>query len=285
MKRWPIRFVMLLVCALVGCNRGLSHDQARQLIVGNNLIRSSDAVAVDAVSAQGSTEAIARATIAGHTANLKFRKYDSGWTWEFVETKAGGWISPDVAMSQIREANRQAKIPEWALKNRSAYARTMAMMENVTNDMPTLETIPFSPDGWLFLRTKIADILDSVVREARKNPAAFPNLTADDLDQREQRAAQLRDLQTPDAWGHPLVRNFALGDHQAIIGSIGPDGAAGTSDDIVCKAVGSKRYEDDRFVWRYSKRWAVPEGLEDVMRDYIAPKSEATVDYIKLLEP
>ena len=53
---------------------------------------------------ESEAEAIARVAIDGHVLNLKFRRYDDGWRWEFAETKAGGWIAPDVVAQQLTTA-------------------------------------------------------------------------------------------------------------------------------------------------------------------------------------
>ena len=79
---------------------------------------------MDGVSSTNATEAIVRATIAGTTTNLKLRRFDTGWTWEFVETKAGGWVAPDVAVGQIREEQRTIAAAAWAEQNKAAYTRT-----------------------------------------------------------------------------------------------------------------------------------------------------------------
>lgn len=120
----------LLIPAVVlflasGCARGLDHDEAKRVIEQNALIKpAADNVTVDAISSTSPTEAVVRTTIAGNNLNLKFRRFDKGWTWEFVETKAGGWIAPDVAMGQIREEQRTTAVADWAEKHKAAYAAT-----------------------------------------------------------------------------------------------------------------------------------------------------------------
>jgi hypothetical protein len=102
MKAW----ILLGALFLCGCSRGLSHDEALRVISGHKALRASDNVSVDAISSTSASEAIVRTTIAGETLNLKLRKFDTGWTWEFAETKGGGWIAPDVAIAQVREIRR-----------------------------------------------------------------------------------------------------------------------------------------------------------------------------------
>jgi hypothetical protein len=100
-----------LVLMILGCSRSLTHKEAEEIVRRHPALQPDDAVLVEAVSHEsGQTEAIARAKLIAPTLNLKFRRYDTGWTWEFVETRAGGWIAPDVAIGQVRKEIRQANI-------------------------------------------------------------------------------------------------------------------------------------------------------------------------------
>lgn len=118
---------ILPVCALfsvLACNRGLSRDEALRSINTHSTIRTTDDVTIDALSQSGPNEAIVRATLLGRTTNLKLRRFDSGWTWEFVETKVGGWIPPETAMAELREPDRQKRATAWADAHRAEYTRT-----------------------------------------------------------------------------------------------------------------------------------------------------------------
>jgi hypothetical protein len=273
-----------IVCG--GCARGLSYEQAKQRIESNSLIRpASDSVKVEAISASAENEAVVRAKIADHSINLKFRRYDTGWTWEFVETKSGGWIAPDAAIAEIREENRQPRITKWAEKNAITYARAVKMVDRLTDYLPTLESDSFSVSGWMARRAKLAEVIESINITARSRPQAFPGLTDEKRIENEAIVKQLKDLQMPDPWGHALVGNFDIGDHQALIASAGIDGKPNSADDIACFVVGAKRYEDGRFLWRYVKKWKVPEGLQALMAEYIAPKAEGSAEYAKVIEP
>jgi hypothetical protein len=91
---------------------GLSRDEAVRSIKAHSAMRDTDDIAVDAVSLSGPNQAIVRATLLGQITNLKLRRFDSGWTWEFVETKTGGWMPPETAMREVREPARQKRAAE-----------------------------------------------------------------------------------------------------------------------------------------------------------------------------
>lgn len=285
-KQTTVMFLAILAAvALSTCSKDLTRDDAKRLIASNSLIRSGDDVSIEAISSSSPTESIIRARIAGTATNLKFRRYDSGWVWEFVETKAGGWIAPDMAMAQIRETNRQPRIVEWAAKTSTDYLKTLLMIDRTTNSLPALDSMTFSVAGWLEMRRKMADILQHVDDEWKRNPNSFPGLTADRVAMNDEEVVQLNNLETPDAWGHPVLGNFELGDHKAAIVSLGPDGQQSTPDDVICIVTGSKLYEDGRYLWRYRKHWQVPEGLQNAMADYVSTKAGGTVEYAKLIQP
>src|SRR5262249_33645132 len=89
-------------------------DEAKRVVESNQVIRrADDHVMIDAISQSSPTEAVVRASISGEMTNLKFRRYDTGWSWEFVETKAGGWIAPDQAIIELREPARLKRVAEW----------------------------------------------------------------------------------------------------------------------------------------------------------------------------
>lgn len=137
----------LLACA---CNRGLSHDEAVRVISTNKSLRPTDNVAVNGISSSAPNEAIVRTTIAGETMNLKLRRFDTGWTWEFAETKGGGWIAPDLAVAQVRESNRQRRIVEWVAKNAVLYRNTIIRIDDYSSLLGTkaFQLIETMPDTW-----------------------------------------------------------------------------------------------------------------------------------------
>jgi len=99
-----VRGTLFVSIALPGlaCNSGLSRDEALRGIKTHTTIRATDEISIDGISQGAPNEAIVRATLLGRTTNLKFRRFDSEWTWEFVETKVGGWIPPEAAVMESR---------------------------------------------------------------------------------------------------------------------------------------------------------------------------------------
>lgn len=91
----------------IACSQSLTTGKAEKALRESPLLQGGAALEVIAVSQEaGRNEAIVKARIDGIPLNLKFRKYDQGWSWEFVETRGGLWISPELAMGQVRSASR-----------------------------------------------------------------------------------------------------------------------------------------------------------------------------------
>jgi hypothetical protein len=264
MKR--ICALLPLLVLLSGCARALSHEQAQHIIESNPLIRpADDHVAVVALSASSPTEAIVRATIASETVNLKFRKYDTGWAWEFVETKGGGWIAPDVGVGQIRESNRQRRVVEWVAKNQDAYRKTIEAVDVYSNviDLPHLINAPFTVAEWLRLRKMFGEMALRLIDDSLHHPKAYaPDaVTPEGIERRRQAALARLATSASDAWGSELLLNFDAGERQAVFLSPGPDKQKGTDDDVMCVAKGRKEIDPDVGLrWTYDKSWRVPEG-------------------------
>jgi hypothetical protein len=275
-------FAVVALLNLGACGQDLTHKNAVQVIKTNSALRASDNVTVDAISNSGSAEAIVKSTINGSTLTLKFRRYDSGWAWESVETQGGSWIAPEAAIGQIREVDRQKRIEVWARENSEPYAATVRMMNKVTDELPSLDTVSFSVSGWMQTRRNMAQIWRDLAAENRRNPKAFPS--GADPERLEASAKLLDDVNAADAWGRSLLASFDVADHEALILSAGPDGMKGTTDDLTCLAVGHSVYEG-RTLWRYVKKWSVPEGLQAVMADYVGAKSGGSAEYVKLIKP
>jgi hypothetical protein len=133
----------------------------------------------------------------GRTANLKFRRFDKGWTWEFVETKAGGWIAPDVAIGQIREEDRIVAASTWADEHKSAYAKTAAAIEILSIYVPN-PTMGLDVVTWMDTRHRFAEILK----------------TRSDL---QGRVVVLADDHAADAWGNEFLVNFDTANNSAVV--------------------------------------------------------------------
>lgn len=257
-----LRLITPAVClALMACSGGLTPEDAKQVVTGNSLMRPTDTVIVDAVSATSDTESVVRTTINGHTLNLKLRRFDKGWTWEFVETKAGGWIAPDVAIGQIREEDRNAAAVQWANEHRANYASTAPVIEILQIYAPN-PTEPMDAATWLAKRRQFA-------RFFRNSPDRYTVLSND---------------HPLDAWGTEIVGRFDASRNWALVQSAGPDKAVGTEDDLACLKSWRRVFEDGRMKWDSVQTWYVPEGLGDVVRAFV-DEPDGEIKYAKVVKP
>lgn len=256
--------MLLAMLVVAGCSGRLDHTQAEQIIEQSPLVKpDSDNVKVDAISSTSQTEAVVRATIADNTLNLKFRRFDNGWTWEFVETKSGGWIAPDVAMGQIRETQRAVAAAAWAEQHASDYAlsaRTVWLVSVHAVENPKL--LVADPA----LKKRLKDGLIAMWGE-REDPEA------------KTRLAILNNERVLDAWGSEILVNFdPKGNGEWLIVSPGADRRVGTADDLVCLSTHTEGYEYGREVWNQHRRWTAPEGLRNV----VEPLADERADKIEI---
>src|SRR5687767_15082132 len=91
---------MVLVVFGAGCNRGLTAEKADGIITAHPKAIGVTPVSTEGISATSETEAITKTKIGDEVLNLKFRRYDKEWRWEFVETKGGGWIASEEVLDQ-----------------------------------------------------------------------------------------------------------------------------------------------------------------------------------------
>ena len=136
MIRQHVLLITLPMVILAGCSRALTTEEAKRTVQSSSLLRPTDSVAIDALSPTSDTESVVHATINGRSLNLKFRRFDKGWTWEFVETRAGGWVAPDIAVAQIREEDRTVEAKKWADANNSDYASTAKTIDILNLFLP-----------------------------------------------------------------------------------------------------------------------------------------------------
>lgn len=262
-------FAFMLIASANACSRGLNHQEAKTVVEQHPLIRTTDSVSVDAISIVNDAESIVRATIAGHTTNLKFRRYDTGWTWEFVETKAGGWIAPEVAVGQIREEHRTKAATEWAKQNADGYANTAKTM----NYVHLFQVL--NPSEWMhfpiWLQGK--EMLGKMWKK-RENENADAKL----------RSYVLNNDRWLDAWGSELHAAVNRKDDETLILSVGPDKTHGTEDDLSCLTTHQRGYEDGRQVWRPQRTWRLPEGLGNAL-DSFFDKDNDRIEYSKVAKP
>ena len=263
-----MRSVLLLLVALfaVGCSRELSRDEALRVISTHPLVRPTDNVKVDGISSNSPTEAIVLTTIAGETMNLRLRKFDTGWTWEFAETRAGGWISADVAIGQIREAQRVQRALEFANKHRPEYSATVDTLARFGLATPTPK-VGLSFESWMMVRNRFADIAERYKEQ--------PDW--------QQQVALLRNEKAPDAWGTPFSAAFDSEENTMQIVSSGPDKTKGTGDDLVRLIRWRPVWESGETRWSSSDAWRMPENLGDVVAKLIDKRD--TVEYSKAVQP
>jgi hypothetical protein len=252
----------VLWLTMAGCTRALSHDEAKRVIEQNHLIRTTDNVSVDGVSAANATEAVVRAAIGGQTTNLKFRRFDKGWAWEFVETKTGGWVAPDVAIGQIREEHRAIAAVAWADQDRDAYKATVSTLHILMIYVPN-PTMGLDVPTWLARRHEIARVVTARLQDR------IPVMTNDHV---------------PDAWGSEFLVNFDASNNVALIVSTGPDKTKGTGDDIACIGKFRRDVEDGRPVWAKDVSWILPEGLGGLVEEY-TDKPYGKIEYTKAVKP
>jgi len=255
----------LMTMSVAACDRGLTHDEAKIVIETNPLIRPNDNVSVDAISPTSSAEAVVRATIGGQTTNLKFRRFDKGWTWEFVETKSGGWIAPDVAIGQIREEHRAVAAAGWADQNKTAYAATAKTMYLITLYKVPNPTQLLNLEAWMRFNRLLAEML-------KKKP--------NDQD----RLAVLTNDHSADAWGNEIETKFDSNNNSALVLSLGSDKVRGTDDDLLCLNTFRRDVEDGRMVWAHDRTWTLPEGLDGVIEPFFDKRTDR-VESTKVVKP
>jgi hypothetical protein len=87
-----------------------------------------------------------------------------------------------------------------------------------------------------------------------------------------------------DAWGNEVLLHFDSKTRTATFVSTGPDGRKGTSDDVICLAVGGKNWDDfyHEVMWDYVKQWTLPEGLQSAVDK--AVKERKTSRFSKVVQ-
>ncbi len=263
---------LALVVTVLGCSRGLSREQAKLTIEQHRSIRPADNVSIDAISSSNDTEAIVRATIAGHTTNLRLRRFDTGWTWEFVETQSGGWIAPDVALGQIREEQRAAAAAVWAKEHKDAYITTANTMYFVGMFQVPNPTAVEKPHLWEnYKRASINVVKERLARGDKRDDA-------------EALLAILTSNQWTDAWGTQLIAEFNSKDNSTMLISLGPDKTRGTGDDLSCLHTFRSGWENGSQVWYQHHSWKVPEGLGAAIEPHF-DKEDDQIEYSQVIKP
>lgn len=97
--------------ALMGCSgNGLSDSAAlERLRADKDLPIPAEDVKVVGIT-EGETERIVKVDFGGTIANVKFRRFDKGWSPEQMETAAGGWVDLATGFSMMTEGEQRAAI-------------------------------------------------------------------------------------------------------------------------------------------------------------------------------
>ena len=205
MRPWTIAIVLAALCG--ACSGGkLSSEEALRVIRSNSTITTKDTVAVEAVSqAEGAAEAIVKAKVNAATMNLKLRRYDKGWQWEFAETNGGSWIAPHLALEPMREEERLARAAEWAKPHLEKYALTATVLALQCHPCPRSGD-EFDLQSWDARRKMLLGVFE-----------------------RKQNALALRAFREGalDGWEKPIeVGRFDSSKRAVAFRSLGPDGKA-----------------------------------------------------------
>lgn len=260
----------VLALAMVACSRSISTDDALQAVRRHALFKPADRISVDAVSHQaGSTEAIAKTSINGNTYNLKLRRYDTGWTWEFAETKGGTWVSPDVMMTGLREEERATRVQKWVKEEGARYAEAARLLDHFSHDLPRRPDHPFSEEMWDVIRR----VAEKYMR-AEKDPNEYQKLSIRLIDDRR------------DPWGTEMILRLDAAKRTGYFASAGPDKKLGTKDDLICVRTGRKEWdgEHEKVLWNYYRTWIAPEGLNGLLADYVDPSHGENIETQRAVE-
>ena len=214
--------------ALISCSR-LTPSSATDAIRADLAPVSADVTDVAVLSQSGRNEAIVRATLGGRQMRLRFRRYHDRWAWDAAESATGSWLSAIEVVTQVREAARREKAMDWATRHRDAYVSTIKLLDDYTANLPRGLNSSFDEAVW---------------------------------------AQATQNRPTRDAWGNEILQSVQMLEHTAVFLSTGPDGRSGTSDDVILQVTGETAWDDvdKQPVYQYSKRWTVPEGLEEATR-------------------
>lgn len=257
---------------LVGCSSNKLDSLRAQQIVQTDISDKDAAVIVGGVSQSdsASAEAVVQASAFGLDLHLGFRRYDTGWKWETTELPDRSKITAKQSVEQLRDMARLNRAKTWAGSLIEKY-RT------------TAETI-----YWLHgnMNRKVDEAADQPAWDMRHQLtlSTFRNQAATD----PKRKALLDRLDPPtDAWGHHIKWVLNPGDRSAFVVSLGPDGVIDTKDDLVCQFVGHKNWDSlySKFMWDYTLKWRLPEGLADAIGDFLPPKTkDSDVIYVRFIE-
>jgi len=271
----PVLISLFIFCA---CSKRLSANEANRLVAAHPLAKGLEPIATEAISTASDTEAITRTKIGDAVVNLKFRRYDTGWMWEFVETKGGGWIAADEALKTFQEAARQKRVDAWVTKNGDAYHQTVATMDAYSDNMPRRTDWELSFQRWQYLRNFWV--------ESSKRLAADPELKDEERRKRLLNSVERNSKPAHDAWGQEILIHFDDRQRRATFLSTGPDRIQKTPDDVVCLVTGQRAWDSsyEKVLWDYTKQWWLPEGLQSAIDKAIDTPENRKAEFSKVVE-
>ncbi len=143
--------IALVVLSLAGCSRDLTRREADRIVSENPKAAGVAPVSTEGISKTSDSEAITKTRIGEAVFNLKFRRYDSDWKWEFVETKAGSWIAAEQLLDELQEKRRVTRAEAWAAEHIEGYTKTIDAMSSSALEMPARGE-PFEVESWTKLK-------------------------------------------------------------------------------------------------------------------------------------
>lgn len=267
--------VVIAATFVTGCSGDLTRKTADRVVSQNPKAAGIAPVATEGISKTSDSEAITKTRLGEDLYNLKFRRYDNDWKWEFVETKGGGWIAADELLDELQEKQRLKRAEAWAVGQLEAYTKTIAEMDEYSDNMPRRTDWSFDVMSWSRLRKSMADLLGSFKSSATPDKRA-------EIDE------SIKRLQSPafDAWGNEILLHFNSSDRQATFVSLGPDKQKGSADDIICIVSGRRNWDNsrDEIMWDYSKAWRLPEGLQPAIDKAIEEKENRGATFTRVVQ-
>lgn len=280
MKMPRNHLLVLTIVAMMsaGCGHQLKAPEADRLVSAHPKAQGLTPITTEAVSSTSDTEAITRTKIVDQILNLKFRRYDNGWRWEFAETKGGGWIAAEEVLGSLQEAARVKRANVWATSHAADYQNTIAAMDRYSESMPRLTSKSLTFTTWNEHRHLLADFSKQILAIDK----------AIDAERRARLESEIASVDQPamDAWNHEILLAFDDSKRQATFLSIGPDGKKATADDVLCLVTGRREWDSSRneAVWEYTKQWLLPEGLQGAIDAAIKQPANRKAEFSKAVE-
>jgi hypothetical protein len=269
---YPHVLLLAVIAATSACSpSALSPQEALEAIRTNAAILKTDKIAVVGVShAPPATEAIAKTDVNGSIMNLKLRRYDKGWQWEFAETKGGTWIEPSLALAPMREEVRLARAKAWAEPQLSKYSETAEALEAMRDACTPFANESLDLFSFVKRRGQLAALYGRFSKNKPEHLARFKRLYRDDP--------------VLDAWGRAVAWEFKSDERRAVFRSSGADGEP-SADDVGLLLTPRPEWDSYReaTLYRYTRHWLVPEGLETAVKEHLDKEVGDLVETVKVI--